>query len=242
MLEATASSSEPGTVRRHLAVALDVDDLGTALVLARRLQPWFAVAKVGLQLYAAAGPEAVVALVEAGFDVFVDLKLHDIPTTVGHAAEVLGALGASYLTVHTAGGAPMVGAAVEAMRYGAAHAGLAEPAVLGVTVLTSDAEAPAGELRRRAQLAAEAGCGGVVCAASDLEAVRAAAPGLAAVVPGIRLAGSASQDQARVATPGAALRAGADLLVVGRTVTAAPDVEAAAAAVAAEAAGVVAGG
>src|ERR1700733_10864771 len=95
-------------IRDRLALALDVDDLVAALRLAQRVRPWFGVAKVGLELFAAAGPEAVVALSGQGYRVFLDLKLHDIPTTVGRAARVLGALGVSYATVHTSGGRRMV--------------------------------------------------------------------------------------------------------------------------------------
>ena len=226
--------------RRHLALALDLADLDTARRLAQRLQPWFTVAKIGLELFSVAGPDAVRILRDAGFDVFVDLKLHDIPTTVGRAAAVLGKLGAAYTTVHTAGGAAMVAAAVDGMAHGAAGAGMPPPCVLGVTVLTSDTGASLELLRRRAELAAAAGCGGLVCAAADLAATRAAAPGLRTVVPGIRPAGVARHDQARVATPQTAIAAGADLLVVGRAVTAAADPEAAAAAVAAEVAAALA--
>ena len=93
--------------------------------------PWFGVAKVGLELYSAAGPDAITALADLGFDVFADLKLHDIPTTVGRAARVLGALGARYLNVHAAGGAAMLRAGVEGLREGAAGAGLPEPVPLG---------------------------------------------------------------------------------------------------------------
>jgi orotidine-5'-phosphate decarboxylase len=227
-------------LRRRLALALDVDDLVAGLRLARRLRPWFGVAKVGLELFAAAGPEAVTALVDEGYLVFLDLKLHDIPTTVGRAGRVIGGLGAAYTTVHTAGGEDMVRAAVAGMAEGAGASGLAPPCVLGVTVLTSDADAPADVLAARAALAARAGCGGVVCAAADLPAVRAAAPGLVTVVPGIRPAGAEAGDQARAATPGAAVGAGADVLVLGRAVTAAADPEEVAAGVADEVAACVA--
>lgn len=214
--------------RQHLALALDVDDLVVAVRLARRLRPYFGVAKVGLELFGAAGPETVSALTVEGYRVFCDLKLHDIPTTVCRAATVIGGLGAAYTTVHTQGGADMLRAAVEGMAAGAAAAGVPSPCVLGVTVLTSAAEAPADELAARAALAAETGCGGVVCAAADLPVVRRVAPRLVAVVPGIRLPGGPAQDQARAATPAAALAAGAELLVVGRAVTGAVDPERAA--------------
>jgi len=185
--------------RGRLAIALDVDDLVLALRMARRLRPWFSFAKVGLELFAAAGPEVVSALTIEGYRVFLDLKLHDIPTTVGRAAKVIGGLGATYTTVHAAGGEEMVRAAVEGMAEGAAAAGAGGPSqgVLAVTVLTSELEAPGPILEKRAALAASAGCRGVVCAARDLRFVREAAPGLLAVVPGIRPSGTSADDQAR---------------------------------------------
>lgn len=213
----------------HLAIALDVDDVVVALRLAGELQPWFRVAKVGLELFSSAGPEVIGSLVDLGYDVFCDLKLHDIPTTVERAAKVIGSLGASYLTVHTAGGLDMVRGGNEGFLEGAANAGLPAPTLLGVTVLTSDPDASL--LRPRLEVAVDAGCEGVVCAATDLAEVLAAAPGMVTVVPGIRPAGSAVDDQARVATPRDAIEAGADLLVIGRAVTRADDPAAAAAAI-----------
>jgi orotidine-5'-phosphate decarboxylase len=220
--------------RERLALALDVDDLVVALRLARRLRPWFAVAKVGLELFGAAGPETVSALADEGYRVFLDLKLHDIPTTVSRAARVLGGLGVSFATVHTQGGEAMVRAAVSGMAEGASAAGAPTPCVLGVTVLTSDTDAAPEALSSRSRLAAEAGCGGIVCAASDLSVTRRAAPGLLTMVPGIRPAGTSTDDQARACTPSAAIAAGADILVIGRAVTAAEDPEAMAASVASE--------
>lgn len=216
--------------RQRLALALDTDDLVVALRLARRLRPFFGVAKVGLELFGAAGPETVSSLTVEGYRVFLDLKLHDIPTTVGRASTVIGGLGTAFTTVHTQGGIDMLRAAVEGMAAGAAAAGAPAPCVLGVTVLTSDVEAPASVLEERARLAVEAGCGGLVCAASDLGITCRVAPGLLKVVPGIRPAGSSRDDQARAATPAAALAAGADLLVVGRAVTTAQEPERVAAA------------
>ena len=220
--------------RLRLALALDVDDLVAALRLAQRLRPWFGVAKVGLELFSAAGPEAVLALSAEGYQVFLDLKLHDIPTTVGRAARVIGGLGAAFATVHTAGGEAMVRAAVEGMTEGAFSAGMTAPSVLGVTVLTSDVDPPAGLLRQRAALASAAGCGGIVCAAADLSVTRTAAPGLVTVVPGIRPSGVSTHDHASAADPGTASRVGADILVIGRAVTAAEDPERVAAEVAEE--------
>jgi orotidine-5'-phosphate decarboxylase len=234
---ATDPAGAPEEVRDRLALVLDVDDMVAALRLAREMQPWFGVAKVGLELYSAVGPDVIAPLRELGYDVFVDLKLHDIPTTVGRASRVLGALGASYVTMHAFGGRDMLRAGDEGLKEGAAAAGLPEPTSLAVTILTSDSGAPEHILGKRLATAMEAGCGGVVCAASDLEDVRTLAPRMTRVVPGIRLPGDDVHDQARSATPEEAAAAGAQLLVVGRTVTRADDRTAAAAAVAAGVAG-----
>jgi orotidine-5'-phosphate decarboxylase len=217
-------------VRDRLVLALDTDDLVAALRLAEQLTPWFSVAKVGLELFSAEGPEAVSALVERGWRVFLDVKLHDIPNTVNRAARVLGALGASYLTLHALGGVSMLEAGVEGLAAGASRAGLEPPLALAVTVLTSDGNAPPHILGKRVAMALQAGCGGLVCAAADVREAKRLAPELLAVVPGIRPAGSDAHDQARAATPLEAAEAGADLLVVGRAVTGAPDPLAAAAA------------
>ena len=216
--------------RDRLALALDVDDLVVALRLARQLQPWFSVAKVGLELFSASGPDAVSAVMAEGYDVFLDLKLHDIPTTVRRAARVIGALGASYLTLHARSGPTMLRAGVEGLREGAEAAGLPHPVALAVTILTSDGDAPAHILGHRVAAAVEAGCGGLVLAAADVREAKQLAPRLLMVVPGIRMASSDAHDQARPATPHEAVTLGADLLVVGRTVTAAADPKAAAAA------------
>lgn len=228
------ATAAPESVREHLALALDVDDLVVALRIARELQPWFSTAKVGLELFGAVGPESVGALRSLGYAVFLDLKLHDIPNTVRRASRVLASLGASYLTMHTSGGEVMLRAGVEGLAQGAERAGLEPPVALGVTVLTSHGDAPAATLSERVLSAAEAGCAGLVCAASDLREARQHAPRLKMVVPGIRPAGAPSQDQSRVATPREAMDAGADLLVIGRAVTEAADPPAAAAAIAAE--------
>ena len=214
--------------RDRLVLALDVDDLVAALRLARQLQPWFGTAKVGLELFTASGPDAVSAVADLGYDVFLDLKLHDIPTTVRMAARVGGALGASYLTLHARSGPVMLRAGVEGLTEGAESAGLPHPTALAVTILTSDGDAPAHILGHRVAAAVEAGCGGLVLAAADVREAKQLAPRLMAVVPGIRMVSTDSHDQARPATPKSAMDLGADLLVVGRTVTAAPDPAAAA--------------
>ena len=228
-------SDGPGTgVREHLALVLDADDLVAALRLARDLKPWFGVAKVGLELFSASGPDAIGPLLDLGYDVFLDHKLHDIPTTVGKASRVLGALGVSYVTMHAHGGVDMLRAGVEGLAEGSGNAGLTTPTALAVTVLTSDSEAPPHIVPKRVKVALEGGCGGIVCAAADLGEIRQYAPALLKVVPGIRSAGAPKHDQARSSTPAEALSGGADLLVVGRTVTQADDPAAAAAALTAE--------
>lgn len=227
MTETDTAATATGA-RDHLALALDVDDLVAAMRLARRLQPYFRVAKVGLELFSAVGPDTIGALKDLGYDVFLDLKLHDIPTTVEKAARVLGSLGVSYLTLHAHGGVPMLRAGVTGLAEGASNAGLEPPMALAVTVLTSDADAPPHIVPKRVMVAAEAGCGGIVCAASDLKDVHEYAPRLYRVSPGIRPAGADANDQRRTATPQEALDAGADLMVIGRPVTLADDPVAAA--------------
>jgi orotidine-5'-phosphate decarboxylase len=219
-------------VRDRLALALDTDDLVYALRVARDLEPWFGVAKVGLELFSASGPEVVTALVERDWKVFLDLKLHDIPTTVGKAGRVLGALGASYVTLHAHGGVDMLRAGVDGLTLGAEGAGLDPPAAIAVTVLTSDDGAPPHILGKRVAAAVEAGCAGIVCSTADVREAKQLAPRLVAVVPGIRLPGTERHDHARAAAPDEAVLAGADLLVVGRAVMDASDRVAAAMALA----------
>lgn len=222
-------------VRSRLAISLDVSDLDRAAEIIEAVHPHIGVAKIGLQLFSVAGPAAVTAARESGMDVVLDLKLHDIPNTVHAAAVELGRLGAKYVTTHAQGGRAMLSAGLEGLATGAEQAGLDAPRLLAVTVLTSDADAPADALVQRAQVAHESGCG-VVCAAPDLPTIKAHFPDLFTLVPGIRLAGSDHHDQARVSTPGSALAKGADLLVIGRAVTASTDLAEAACAVASDAA------
>jgi len=218
----------PLEIRDRLALAFDVPDLDDAVKLADQLSPWFGVAKVGFELYTAAGPDAVRAFIDRGVDVFLDIKLHDIPTTVGRAAAVAGRLGVRYLNAHAAGGEAMLRAGVEGLRDGSnGRAGF-----LAVTVLTSDPDASTFDERLR--VARVAGCDGVVCSAQEIERVHAGAPGFITAVPGTRSGDAPRNDQARVATPAEAVAAGATVLVIGRQVTHANDREAAAAAVHAE--------
>jgi orotidine-5'-phosphate decarboxylase len=207
--------------RDHLAIVLDVPSLEEAVQLASEVAPWFGVAKVGLELFSAAGPPAVVPLRDLGLRVFCDLKLHDIPTTVGRAARVLGKLGVSYLNFHAAGGVDMLRAGVEGVREGARDAGRAAPVPLAVTVLTSDPDTSAFDARLACAI--ESGCEGVVCSVHEIERVKRARPDFVTVVPGVRLADGDNHDQSRVGTPTQVAAAGADVLVVGRLVSAAPD-------------------
>lgn len=216
-------------LRSRMVLALDVDDLVEAVRLAKALRPWFGVAKVGLELFSAAGPDAIGTLHDHGYEVFADLKMHDIPTTVGKAARVVGALGVRYLTMHAHGGPAMLRAGVEGLHEGARNADLAPPVALAITVLTSDTEAPGHIVPNRLRVAVEAGCGGIVCSAEDLRDIRELAPRILRVVPGIRAEHGEVHDQVKAVTPGVALSEGADLLVVGRAVTLSDDPPAAAA-------------
>ena len=228
------------SARDYLALALDVPDRIAAMDLVERYGDDFGVMKVGLELFVAEGPTLVRDIAATGSRVFLDLKLHDIPNTVERAARRAGELGIWLLTLHTQGGPDMLASGVRGLREGAAvaHSSAATqgaaPVALGVTVLTSDAQAPPDVLAQRATLARESGCDGLVCAAPDLPAVSNAEPEMLRVVPGIRPAGATQADQRRVGTPAMALAAGADVLVIGRAVTAAPDPDAAAAAIVAE--------
>jgi orotidine-5'-phosphate decarboxylase len=234
MTSAVAAAPE---VRDRLVLPLDVGDLDAALAMARRIAPWFGVAKVGYELYAEAGPAVFARLHDLGLLVFADLKLHDIANTVDRGAAALARHGIDMLNAHAAGGEAMLRAFVAGSQRGADEGGHAPPVTLAVTVLTSDPDASA--FASRLDLARVAGCDGVVCSGFEVEATRAA--GLRSMVPGVRPAGASVDDQARVVTPGDATARGADWIIVGRPVTAAADPASAAAAVAAEVATAIAG-
>ena len=220
--------------------ALDRPDLAGALALCRALEGVVGGFKVGLEFMTANGPDGVRAVVAQGLPVFLDVKFHDIPNTVAGAVRAAGRLGIAMLTVHIAGGAGMLRAAVAA-----AADGTPRPALLGVTVLTSvdDSDlatvgvphSASDQVLRLAALAQGCGLDGVICAPQEIAPLRGRfGDGLSLVVPGIRPAGSGQGDQKRTLGPGAAIAAGADWLVVGRPITAASDPRAAAAAIAAE--------
>ncbi|MBB5345897.1 orotidine-5'-phosphate decarboxylase [Tunturibacter empetritectus] len=222
--------------KTRLAVALDYPDAYQAMKLVDTLGhtcQWF---KVGMELYYAAGNTIVRELRDRGFDVFLDLKLHDIPNTVAGAVRAATQAGAGLLTLHASGGAAMMAAAAEAARASGS------PRILAVTVLTSmDAAQLAGtgitasladQVLLLAKLATQSGIDGFVCSAEEVAAVRAATgPDTLLVIPGIRPAGTAVGDQKRIATPAQAIAAGASMLVVGRPITQAPNPAAAAQAI-----------
>jgi orotidine-5'-phosphate decarboxylase len=219
-------------------VALDYFALGDAISMVRTLGSLCRFYKVGSELFTAVGPAAVTAVRDLGCDVFLDLKFHDIPATVRAAVRTAAAHRVRLVTVHASGGRAMLEAAVQG-------AGSHQPCgVIAVTVLTSftadllgatwgrPVPAVADEVTRLAALAAEAGVQGIVCSGEEAGLVRARyGDRLAVVVPGVRLAGGAAHDQARVVTPAAARQAGARYIVVGRAVTAAADPRTAMAAV-----------
>jgi len=215
----------------RVCLALDFSDRSEILAAARRFGPRVGWLKIGLEAFVSEGP-GLVAEVARHARVFLDLKFHDIPSTVARAVAAAGRSGASMINVHALGGRAMLRAAREALAEPGA------PMLVAVTLLTSiDAAAladlpiaghPEGIARRLAVLARECGTNGVVCSPIDLPAVRGACgPEFLTVVPGIRPAGAQPLDQKRHASPAAALAAGADILVVGRPITAAEDPDAA---------------
>jgi orotidine-5'-phosphate decarboxylase len=224
------------TPQDRLVVALDVPSAQQALDLVARLEGtcrWF---KVGMELYYAAGNAIIETLRKQNFQVFLDLKLHDIPNTVAAAVRSVTTAGASLLTLHAAGGSAMMAAAAEA----ACAPG--SPRLLAVTVLTSMdaaelstigvASSPADQVVRLARLAQSAGINGMVCSPEEVATLRAeTAPDTMLVIPGIRPAGSAVGDQKRIATPAETIARGASMLVVGRPITRAANPAAAAQAI-----------
>jgi orotidine-5'-phosphate decarboxylase len=214
---------------KPIIVALDYAEAAAALAAAARLDPQLCRVKVGKELFTAAGPDVVRQLVARGFDVFLDLKYHDIPNTVAGACRAAAKLGVWMLNVHASGGEAMMRAAREAVA-GSARA----PLVVGVTVLTSLSDDKLLQIGFRAnandtvlalaKLAQASGLDGVVCSAREAPALRAAlGPGFALVTPGIRLPGGDPGDQSRTVTPVEAAKLGADYLVIGRPITASAD-------------------
>ncbi|WP_211847007.1 orotidine-5'-phosphate decarboxylase [Neoroseomonas eburnea] len=231
--------AKPSDSAARVIPALDTGDLTRAEAMAASLSGHCGLLKVGLELFCAAGGPAVTAIARHA-PVFLDVKLHDIPNTVAGALRSLLPLRPAMVTLHAGGGPAMLAAA----RTEAEKAGADRPLLLAVTVLTSMdaaalaatgvADAPAAQVLRLARMAVGAGADGLVCSPQEAALLRAElGPGPALVVPGVRPAGSAVGDQARVATPAEAVAAGADWIVVGRPITGAADPAATAAAIAA---------
>lgn len=239
-LSGTAAGGPLDAARQRLIVALDVPDAASAARMAAQLEgvcQWF---KVGLELFAAAGPAVLEPLLKRGHAIFLDLKFHDIPNTVAGAVRSAAGLGVHMMTVHAAGGPAMLAAARAALD-GVPDA----PTLLAVTVLTSmDAaqlaaigvpQSPAAQVEAMARMAMAEGFRGFVCSPQEVEALRAATgPEGILVIPGIRPAGAGIGDQKRIAAPADALRSGASYLVVGRPITQAANPAAAAEAILAE--------
>lgn len=213
----------------RIIVALDFPDKDTALALASHLDPSACRVKIGKELFTRAGPDLVEKLILDGFDVFLDLKYHDIPNTVASACAAAADLGVWMVNVHASGGRKMMLAAADKLA-GHSH----RPLLIAVTVLTSmDAGdlqeigvnvTPEQQVIRLAKLTRESGLDGVVCSSKEVTSLRAEmGEGFALVTPGIRPVGADQQDQVRIATPGQAVLNGSDYLVIGRPITQAED-------------------
>lgn len=218
------------TEDNKLIVALDVETVGRARELFNSLRETAGMFKVGSQLFTAAGPDFVREIVAAGARVFLDLKFHDIPNTVAAAGREATRLGVSIFNVHGAGGSEMMKRTAEAVSEAAEREGIARPKVIAVTVLTSADDATLAEVgvsaqareqvERLARLAATCGLDGIVASPQEVGLVRAVVEreDFVLVTPGVRPSGMGTHDQKRVTTPAAAVRAGADYLVVGRAI------------------------
>jgi len=214
--------------------AIDVPEIDAAGQLAHQLGTHVGGLKIGMEFFYAHGRAGYEHLADFGHNIFLDLKLHDIPNTVAAAVRTLVPLPPAYLNVHAAGGAEMMAAAARAAASAADEAKQTRPKMLAVTVLTSLSDAdlqdigvsgtPREQVLRLATLARKNGMDGVVCSAEEVELLRREmGPDFDLVVPGIRPAGAARHDQKRVMTPEAAIAAGADILVIGRAITQNPD-------------------
>ena len=212
-----------------IIVALDFPSRDAALALASQLDPAQCRVKVGKELFTRCGPQIVETLAGKGFEVFLDLKFHDIPNTTAMAVKAAAELGVWMVNVHCSGGLRMMAACREELDKLAGR----KPLLIGVTVLTSMEQqdlagigldiAPQEQVLRLAGLAAQAGMDGLVCSAQEAPALKASHPALQLVTPGIRPAGSSADDQKRILTPAKALAAGSDYLVIGRPISQAAD-------------------
>ena len=218
----------------RIIVALDFDSAAAALSLLEKLDPAACAIKVGSELFTLAGPEPVREIAARGFNVFLDLKFHDIPNTVARACEAATRLGVWMLSAHAAGGRAMLTAARDAVRTAALDSDRPPPRLIAVTVLTSldDTDlrdvglidGASAQASRLANLAHDCGLAGVVCSAAEARSLRRAlGNAFTLVTPGIRPAGVDADDQSRIATPEIAVANGADYLVIGRPITRAAD-------------------
>ncbi|MGH9801942.1 MAG: orotidine-5'-phosphate decarboxylase, partial [Blastocatellia bacterium] len=215
-------------IRNPIVVALDVDSAEQALSLVERLRGSVGMFKVGKQLFTVAGPDIVRRIIGIGEQVFLDLKFHDIPNTVAKAGIEAARLGISIFNVHAMGGSKMMRAVAESVNEAAEREGIARPLILGVTILTSHTQESLNEvgIERNlkdevvalAQLCEKSGINGVIASPQEIVPIRKAVdnPGFVILTPGVRPAGAALDDQSRVMTPGEAIKAGANFLVVGR--------------------------
>lgn len=230
-------------IRDRICLPLDVDNLTEAEALVQELLPFVGYFKIGFQLFLAEGPKAVEKVHQLGGCVFLDLKFHDIPNTVQSASRMATRLGVSMFNLHASGGETMIREAVEASKEEAHKAGVPTPVVLAVTVLTSlsdqDLQNVLGihdsvqhSVIRLAKFAKSAGAGGIIASPHEAAVLRqSCGKDFLLVTPGVRPAGAASSDQKRVMTPGEAIKAGADILVIGRPILRAHDRSAAAASI-----------
>jgi orotidine-5'-phosphate decarboxylase len=229
-------------MRNPIIAALDVPAAEAALELANKIAPFVGGFKIGAELFTAAGPDIVRRIRDTGVPVFLDLKFHDIPNTVSKAVAAAVKLDVQMLTVHASGGTAMLKAAETAAQESARQLGHEPPLVLGVTVLTSfDSHAlsevgfdpnPARQVRRLADIAIKAGLRGLVCSPLEVAELRQMLPdGTQLVTPGVRVESNPADDQKRTLLPRQALDAGANWLVIGRPIYAAPDPRAAAEAI-----------
>ena len=213
----------------RIIVALDYPEAAPALELVARLEPALCRLKVGKELFTAAGPQLLEQFMQRGFEIFLDLKFHDIPNTTAQACKAAATLGVWMVNVHALGGRKMMEAAREALAQA-----ISPPKLIAVTVLTSMAQADLAELGivatpaelvlRLAKLARDSGLDGVVCSAQEATLLRQnCGKEFCLVTPGIRPANSAHDDQSRIMTPRAALDAGSNYLVIGRPITRAAD-------------------
>ena len=223
------------SAREKLVLALDVDNLDSAIELVEKLKDYVGIFKVGSQLFTSEGPKIVHIINESGSKVFLDLKFHDIPNTVARAAEVATRLGVYIFNIHTSGGYELMKSAAEAAKKTSLTLGIRKPIILGVTVLTSInqqiLEKEVGikkdlteHVVHLARLAQSAGLDGVVASSQEITQIRnACGADFLILTPGIRPANNALNDQKRVMTPKEALKCGADFLVIGRPIRNASD-------------------